>query len=214
MQRRTLFALLAGISSFATAQNTGRISGTVLDDHGQIAEGATVCLSQSSGKSSSTIDCAIPTDHGQFQIPKIGFDTYHVFAIKEAEGYSTDNQGPGEQVTVSAATPSPDVTIRLRSGGAILRGTIQDSSDGKPIKGASVRFIDLDDNAYGASSSGSDGGFQVTIPSERDLVIVVSAKGYKGCVYTDESNSSRPVIRLRAGERKQLDIELERKSAE
>jgi hypothetical protein len=214
MVRSVLFAFLVCITSFAAAQNVGRISGTVLDDHGQIAEGANVCLSQSSGKGPTTINCATPTDHGQFQVPKIGFGAYHVFAIKESEGYSIENQSPGDQVIVSAATPSPDVTIRLQSGGAILSGIVQDKSDGRPVKGASVRYIDVDGNGEGTSSSHADGKFQLTVPSGLDLVIVVSAKGYKGWVYNDPSNSARPVMQLAGGERKQLDIEIEPKSPE
>ena len=209
MKPSLAFVFLGCVTPLSIAQSVGRISGSVLDDHGQIVEGASVCLSQSTGKSSTTIDCTIATEHGQFQIPKVAFGTYHVFAVKEAEGYSTENQGPGEPVVVSAANPSPDVTIHLQAAGAILVGTVQDKSSGKPIKGASIRYVDVDDNAGGASSSHAGGEFSVTVPSERDLVIVVSAKGYKGWVYTDPSGSSRPMLRLIAGERRQLDVELE-----
>ena len=209
MRGNCLLAFVVCVTSLAPAQNIGRITGTVMDEHGQVVEDATVCLSvQSEGGSTSSV-CRIFTDRGQFQIPKVGFGTYGVFAIKEADGYSINNQSPGQKVTVSAANPFPEVTVRLRAGGAVLSGTVREKTDGKPVKGIIVQYIDVDGKASG-SSPYSDGEFHVALPTECDLVIIVSAKGYKGWVYTDALSPSRPVLRLGAGERKQLDIQLER----
>lgn len=213
MRRSFLLAFLACVIYSATAQDVGRITGTVLDEHGQTVETATVCLSKTAG-GSTTINCQVSTDHGQFQMPKIGFGTYSVFAINEAEGFSIENQSPGQKVTVSAAKPSPDVTVRLRPGGAVLSGTVRDKSSGKPVKGVSVQYLDVDGRASGSSPFASNGELHVTLPPDCDLVIIVSASGYKGWVYTDPSNPSRPVLRLAAGERKQLDVELEPESTE
>jgi hypothetical protein len=55
----------------------------------------------------------------------------------------------------------------------------------------------------------SDGEFHVTLPTQCDLVVVVFAEGYKGWVYTDPANPSRPVLRFAAGERKAVAVELE-----
>ena len=209
MQRNLLLAFVACVASFATAQNMGRITGTVFDEHGQVTDGATVCLSVNSGSNSTRIDCLTTTDHGQFQMPKVGFGTYSVFAISEAQGYSMENQSPGERVTVSAANPAPDVTVRLRPGGAILTGTVRDKVSGEPVKGITVRYMDVDGGAMGSSGSPRDGEVHATLPTDRDLVIVIFARGYKGWVYTDPSSSSRPVLRLSPGEQKQVDVQLE-----
>lgn len=209
MQRNLLLAFVVCVTSFATAQNMGRITGTVFDEHGQVADGATVCLSVNSGSNSTRIDCLTSTDHGQFQMPKVGFGTFSVFAINEAEGYSMENQSPGEKVTVSAANPAPDVTVRLRPGGAILTGTVRDKVSGEPVKGITVEYMDVDGEARGSSGSRKDGEVHATLPTDRDLVIVIFAKGYKGWVYTDPSSSSRPVLRLSPGEQKQVDVQLE-----
>lgn len=209
MRGNCLLAFVACVASLATAQNIGRITGTVMDDHGQVVEDATVCLSIPEDDGGSTsISCRIFTDHGQFQIPEVGFGTYGVFAIKEVEGYSINNQSPGEKVTVSAANPSPEVTVRLRPGGSVLSGTVLDKSNGKPVKGVIVQYLDVDGKASG-SSPFTDGEFHVALPPACDLVIIVSAHGYKGWVYTDPLSPTRPVLRLGAGERKQLDIQLE-----
>ena len=79
---RSLVLFLTCVVSWATAQNVGRITGTVLDQHGQIVEAATVCLSRTTGMS-TTINCQTPTDHGQFQMPKIGFGTYGVLSTSQ-----------------------------------------------------------------------------------------------------------------------------------
>jgi hypothetical protein len=209
MYRNVLLACFACVASLATAQNIGRITGTVLDEHGQVVEDATVCLSVPLEGGSTSSICRVFTDHGQFQIPEIGFGTYGVFAINEAEGYSIENQNPGQKVTVSAANPSPEVTVRLRPGGAVLSGTVRDKTNGKPVKDLRVQYLDVDGKASGSSPLPSNGEFHVTLPPECDLVVIVSAKGYKGWVYTDPLSPTRPVLRLGAGERKRLDIQLE-----
>jgi Carboxypeptidase regulatory-like domain len=209
MRANCLLAFVACVTSVATAQNIGRITGTVMDEHGQVVEDATVCLSVPVDGISSSSMCQIFTDHGQFQIPKVKFGSYGVFAIQEAEGYSIDNQSPGQKVTVSAADPSPEVTVRLRPAGPVLSGTVRDKIDGKPVKGVRVQYLDVDGKASGSSFLNTDGGFHVTLPPECDLVVIVSAKGYKGWVYTDALSPTYPVLRLGAGERKQLDIQLE-----
>ena len=214
MRGNCLLAFVACITSLATAQNIGRITGTVMDEHGQVIQDATVCLSVPVDGGSTSSVCQIFTDHGQFQIPKVGFGTYGVFAIQEAEGYSVNNQSPGQKVTVSSANPSPEVTVRLRPGGAVLSGTVRDKRNGKPVKGVFVQYLDVDGKASGSSPLNTDGEFHVTLPLECDLVIIVSANGYKGWVYTDPLSPTRPVLRLGAGERKQLDIQLEPSSRE
>ena len=143
MHRKALLVFIACVTSLATAQNVGRITGTVLDEQGQVIDEATVCLAETFGGSSTTINCRIFTEHGQFQIPEIRFGTYGLFAINEAQGYSIDNQSPGQKVTVSAANPSPEVTVRLRAGGAVLSGTVRDKTSGKPVKGITVQYLDV-----------------------------------------------------------------------
>lgn len=46
-------------------------------------------------------------------------------------------------------------------------------------------------------------------PIASDLIVFVTASGYKGWVYAGDPNSTRPVLRLGSGEPKILDIELE-----
>src|SRR5258705_1231059 len=191
----------ATVSSLATAQATGSISGMVVDEDGQLVDHASVCLSITSGNSRA-INCNVPTDKdAHFTLGKVKFGTYGLLAMNESEGYSLTNQSP-QKVSVSAADPSPNVIVRLHHKGGVLIGTARDQFTGQPVKGIMVQYLDIDGKASGTSSTFSDGEFHVALPTQCDLIIVVSAKGYKGWVYTDPSSPSHPVLRLNSGDRK------------
>jgi len=68
------------------------------------------------------------------------------------------------------------------------------------------------DGKCGGGSGGTrsdDGEFRMTVSTACDPVIFVSARGYKGWVYTDPSDPSHPTLRINSGEQKRFDIELE-----
>jgi uncharacterized surface anchored protein len=200
--------LVISVTSIAAGQAVGRISGTVLDEDGQLVDHASVCTSVTSGNSRS-INCLVPTDKdGRFQLENVKFGTYGILAANEGEGYSIEVQTP-QSVSVTAANPSPVVTVRLRPKGGVLIGTVRDKFTGQPVKEIMVQYLDIDGKASGSAPTFSDGEFRVTVPIQCDLVVVVSAKGYKGWVYTDASSPSHPVLRLSPGERKVVDIQLE-----
>jgi uncharacterized surface anchored protein len=204
-----LVSVAALVTTFASAQNTGRITGSVLDENGQRIYDATICTSVASGTSHS-INCRDFTDKdGRFLIENLPLGKYGLFAINEAQGYSIQNQSPGQEITVSAANSSPDLTIHLSPRGGVLSGTVRDKVSGVSVKGVSISYLDVDGKASGGTPLHSDGEFNVTLPTQCDLVIVIFAKGYKGWVYTDPSNPSRPVLRLAVGERKVVAVELE-----
>jgi hypothetical protein len=132
-----------------------------------------------------------------------------VFAVNEEEGYSIENQSPGEEVVLNSENLAPEITLRLRPRGGVLFGSVTDKFTGRAIKNGWVSYQDIDGKASGSSVITSEGLIRLAVPTECDLVIIVSAKGYKGWVYTDSSNPARPVLRLLSGERKTLDVQLE-----
>jgi uncharacterized surface anchored protein len=199
---------MASLTSIASAQRAGRITGTVLDEDGQLVDHADVCISITSGNSRST-NCLVSTDKdGHFHLENVTFGTYGILAANEREGYSISGQIP-QDVSVTATSPAPDVIVRLRPKQAVLVGTVRDKLTGEPVKGIMVQYQDIDGKASGSAPLFSRGEFRVTVPEGCDLVIIVSAKGYHGWVYADPSNPSRPVLRLGPGEKKILDIQLE-----
>jgi len=131
--------------------------------------------------------------------------TYGVFAINEAEGYSIENQSPGQDVTVSSDQPWPSVTVRLHGRGGVLVGSITDKLTGRSIRG-SIQYMAVDMDCDSAASTLVEGKFNVTITPNCDVVVIAKAKGYKGWVFTD---GARPTLRLARGERKEINIQLE-----
>lgn len=196
-------------ASLTAAQTTGRISGTVISEDGTVVEHADACASLTSGNS-TTINCRIPVDdEGHFQIENVKFGSYGIFAVNEEQGYSIDNQSPGLKVTVTAENPSQNVIIRFRPRGGVLTGAVTDKVTGKAVEDAWINYIAIDNGGEGGNRRTVGGGFSLAAPTESNLLIYVSANGYKGWVYTDASNPAQPVVRLASGERRVLHIELE-----
>jgi hypothetical protein len=211
----SIIVLLLFVTCYSKTQNssqslgTGVIAGTV-NEQGQLFDQANICVSTTSGGLRET-NCNVRIEKdGRFQIDDLKFGTYEVFAINEQQGYSIDNQSPGRKITITSDHPWADVTIRLRPRGGILIGSVRDKISGQPVKGINAQYLVIDGKAAGGGGSALvDGEFRITVPTACDLVVVVSAPGYQGWVYTDPSNPARPVLRMSSGEPKELDIELE-----
>jgi hypothetical protein len=77
------------------------------------------------------------------------------------------------------------------------------------IEGAYISYIAIDNAGSGGNRRTVDGRFSLATPTGSNLLIYVTANGYKGWVYTDASNPAQPVVRLASGERRGLDIKLE-----
>ena len=166
-----------------------------------------MCISGQKGQNTE-INCRASTDKdGRFRVGHQKPGTYYVFAINEAEGYAIENQAPGQLVAITTEQPWSDVVIRLHDRGGILLGSVIDKVTGKKIENAQLHYTSLDSGGGGTAMIKGD--FQVPVPIDSDLVIVVMARGYRGWVYTDSSNTSRPTLRLESGERREMKIELE-----
>lgn len=207
MRKKVLpIALVLVAATFTYAQASGN-TGSVLNEDGQPIK-ATVCTSVTSGNSTG-ITCRIPTDQdGEFQIENVEFGNYGLFAIDVANGYSIENQHPFK-VRVTAENPSPNVIIRMQPRGGVLTGSVKDKLTGKSLDTAWVQWTTIDNGAGGGSARAIGGKFQIVAPIASDLIVCVTARGYKGWVYAGDANSTRPVLRLGSGEPKILDIELE-----
>jgi hypothetical protein len=207
----TLPTLAQEKSPFFADEARGMIAGTVLDANGQVAESARVCLAVSYGDRNSGIttesSCPISADkYGQFQFEHLKIGSYTVFAGDAADLSGVDaEQGP--KVTLTADTPYAHVTLHLKTGG-ILLGSVINASSGKPVRQFRVQYQELNREGSGGAYA-RDGHFRMVVPPTSDLVVIVTAQGYKGWVYTDSDDQSRPVLRVAAGEQKELDIELQ-----
>ena len=211
-----LFVLLA--AQFLLTQDTqaplagGTIAGIVLNEEGDPVDHAHICLSVSTGKNQTSIDCLVSTsnDGGTFAIEHVKPGTYGLFAIKEEEGYSLENQQRGQVVTITTNQPYANITIHLKPKGGVLLGAVKDAVTGKPIEHPNVEYIALDgEGAGGGLGDRGNGQFRLVVPAATDVVLIVQARGYRGWIYTDSNNPSRPVLQLAPGEQRHFDIILE-----
>jgi hypothetical protein len=205
-----LLVVIAPVPSWSQSEPVeGRITGTILTEDGQLANDATACLSVRSGVNRATACHFFADKEGRFTIEHLKAGDYQVFAINEAEGYSLDTQAAEQQeVTITPDQLWPNVTIRLRSRGAVLIGSITNKVTGKPVDTASIRYIALD-RKHSGSSNVVNGTLRSGVPANCDLIVIVTADGYKGWVYTDPSDPTYPALRVASGERKEVHIELE-----
>jgi hypothetical protein len=213
--------------SVNSSQPQGTISGTVLDEHGQPFKGVQVCTwmrGAPAGSRESRGDCpAATTDEaGQFRIDHVAMGTIGVEAIKPGDGYvAFAGTSVSEQVTLTPNQSSATVVLKLGPKAGFLLATVKDKSTGKVIPTAGVYWVLFDANQPQRQSSG--GGTLiigsstrgVALPPEKYLVVTVSAPGYKGWLYSDPSDPSRPAfLRLQSGEQRELAVELEPQATE
>lgn len=207
----SLVCSTAGVSRASEVEGT--ITGTVLTEGGLLATNMRVCTSvhQTSGGFDHTVTCcnARTDDQGRFTIEHLELGKYQVMATNDEQGYSIENQSPGQDVTISERNPRQTVTIRLHNKGAVVIAAITDKSTGKIIHDANFEYTGVDCEAGGNMLRDIEGHYYLSIPTNCDVVVIARAKGYRGWVYTDTANTTRPVLRLAPGQRELLNIQLE-----
>jgi 5-hydroxyisourate hydrolase-like protein (transthyretin family) len=220
MVHKTTLILLVfcGVLSFGAQRkdsptHDGEVSGIVLTEEGLPAVDFQVCTqvhAEQSGFERTETCCSARTNsEGRFTITDLKPGTYELLATNDAEGYSIGNQLPGQVVAIDVQHSRPSVTIRLHNRGPVVVAHIIDKSTGKPLDDAHLQYSGVDCDAGGDVLRGFQGQYSLPIPTDCDVMLIARAKGYRGWVYTDDESSSRPVLRLAAGQRKVLDIHLE-----
>jgi hypothetical protein len=222
MTRELLFVMLFtwfSVSSSAESKKTeplveSTLTGVVVTEYGKPAVNFRVCTQvHFNGLLLDQIQTCCPVltnEDGRFTIEHLKPGRYDVFATNEAEGYSIENQSPGQNVTVKAGTSRRSVVIQLRNKGAVVFASITEKATGKIIHDAQLEYSGVDCDA-GGDTLKDDGEYHpLPVPPYCDVVLLARANGYKGWVYTDPANPSRPVLKLSAGEHRVLIIQLER----
>jgi hypothetical protein len=230
--RQALLALtllcIASPSTFSqtagSSQLDGTISGTVLDQYGQPFKGVQVCtymIGAPNGSKEARGDCpAATTDEGgQFRIDRVAMGTFGVEAIKAEDGYVAF-AGTSVKRVVSLTPDQRSATVVLKLGAkpGVLLPSVRDKSTRKPVISFMFTWQIIDPHKPNSSFSGGQAINQVNehalVPPEKDLLLTISARGYKKWFYVDSSDPSRPAsIRLQPGEEKELIVELEPEAA-
>ena len=210
--------LSLGAKRIDSATHNSEVSGVVLTEEGLPAVNFRVCTQvhakQSWLEQTETCCLARTNSEGRFTITDLKPGTYELLATNDAEGYSIGNQLPGQVVAIDEKHSRPSVTIRLRNRGPVVVAHIIDKSTGKPLDNAQLQYSGVDCDAGGDVLRGFQGQYSLPIPTDCDVILIARAKGYRGWVYTDGQSSSRPVLRLAAGQRELLDIQLEPSGAQ
>jgi hypothetical protein len=191
----------------------GAITGVVLTEDGRPASDFKVCLQthlKQQGMEHVVTNCRVTTNSaGQFTIEHLTSGVYAVLATNDEEGYSIENQSPGQSVTVSQEDPHPSITMQLHGKEAVIVARITDKNTGKPLHNANLGYTGIDCEAGGAVLRDVEGRYFLVIPTNCSVVVIARAKGYRGWVYTNSADPSAPFVRLQAGEHKVFDIQLE-----
>jgi hypothetical protein len=223
-----LLSLLASPPTFSqtadSSQSEGIISGTVLDERGQPFKGVQVCtymLDAPSGSKESRGGCPATTDEaGKFQIDHVAMGTFGVEAIKLEDGYvAFAGTSVKTVVTLTPNQSSATVVLKLGPKPGVLILSVKDKSTGKTVMVFQVSWAisnpDEPNSTYSGGQTISQLNERAIVPPEKDLFLIISARGYGKWVYHAPSDPSRPAtIRLQSGEEKELLVELEPQAPE
>jgi hypothetical protein len=197
-----------------TGRPEGRIVGVVTNDDGEPIGGARLCTRIAIPNGNST-SCGRTQSgaKGEFEIRSMPMGKIGVYAHKDMDGYWQGNEATKMMKTVQLTPELPTARVVLKIGQkpAGLIVNVTDRQTGKPVDTFTVRWItdtfsacSGDDIFEGAGTS----GVRVPIRAATDVLLEVSAVGYKNWFFSDPSDPSRPVLRLESGEEKTLNAEL------
>jgi hypothetical protein len=190
----------------------GRIRGVAVDEEGKPIQHAEV-WPHVRHPTIGALRIAETDENGRFEIDRLEFDTFNVFAKKESEGYPDIGfaffaEGLPSTVRLSPEQPVANVELKLGPKAGFLIGDVTDRVTGKPIQvGFMLRRAK---NPANFLSIGQASSYRLLLPTETEVTLEVSADGYQTWLYTDPSDSSKPMqIRLAFGAEMCLDIQLQ-----
>jgi hypothetical protein len=214
--------LLALSSLVAQAQDNnivqqpkGRITATIFNDEGEPVKEAIVCIFIRRPKDSS-IRCGSVTDkNGEVEIEQVNMGKVGLYAESALRGYwEEDEKRPTAQtVTLTSAEPHVHVTLNIGPRPGVLNLSLRDKETGKFVWTATIHLSSTTRN-LGSSGTGNyekseSSELRVPIRPATDVMLEVSAPGYKKWLYTDPANPSQPTLRLNSGEQRSIAVEME-----
>ena len=214
MWKRTL-AVACGMFSLAfggeAPASAGAIDGVVVDESLRPLVGARA-WAERTDQWHGAVNFVDSDANGHFSIERLPLGTYHVFAEKEDDGYpdiSFAFYGAGHPLTVtlSAEAPEASVVIKLGPKAGLLTGKIADAVTGAPL-GATFKMWHLGKESTDLSTSGHP-DYRVLIPPDIDVAVEVHLDGYETWYYPGYGAAASKPLRLRPGERMDLDIKLQ-----
>jgi Carboxypeptidase regulatory-like domain len=205
---RFLMALSAYLSLVETTapQEAGTISGTVTDEHGAPVGKAKVNADPADGRPRGSLLHFVETDdNGHFRIERLSVGKYKVFAKKEDLGYpdmrwSFYSNDVYPTVEITPTNQNALVRVQLGPKGGILTGSVTNALTGAPIYASFKLARAAFPNKW--ISPGVPPDYRILLPSSTDVMLEVSAPGFKNWNFPSPLN-------LQPGAEMHLDIPLE-----
>jgi hypothetical protein len=139
---------------------------------------------------------------------------YKVYAEKERDGYPDMMLGmynPKDDASVALATSEAAVvgtTVHIGPKAARLKWNVRDAVSGNSINTPTFSFQRRDNGASAGGTALADEG--VLVPSDTDLIMEISARGYRDWYYGEALDKSTAVsLRILPGEEKTLQVRLQ-----
>jgi hypothetical protein len=136
-----------------------------------------------------------------------------VFARKIEDGFAAfDPTERAEIVNLTPENPLARVIINLGRRQGVVIPKVRDKVTGQVIRKFALRWLTYHEQGGWSGAADFSGLIRRTsLPVERNLRIEVSAKAYRDWLYTNAGQPSpTATLRLKCGEIRTLDIELER----
>ncbi len=213
--------MLSALLCASAQENNGCVAGVVIDERGVPVFEAQV-TTKDLDLPPNTVEVnagAIPyvkTDaQGRFLYPGLTLNHhYKVYAEKESDGYPDTMLGmynPKDDAPVALAAPpeaAEQIIVHMGPKAARLKWEVRDAVSGRRTDNPTIFFQRTDTGARaGGSAIASEG---VLVPSEADLVVKMSARGYRDWYYPGVlDRSAAAPLRLLPGEEKTLRVQLQ-----
>ena len=184
---------------------SGEIKGTVIDQNGSPVSFATVYAVPQGLTLDNATPRSVKTDgNGAFDFHGgLEFRSYKLYSRKDADGYLNpldafyaDGETSPEDVALTRKHPSSTVTVKLGKQAAEISGKVFDVQSGTSLK-AYVGLMDEDGNGH---SVVVDGDYNLVVPSEKNVTVMVTVIGSRHPVVPVSS------LRLEPGQRVYMDI--------
>lgn len=193
--------------SLPLAAQTGAVKGKVVTQEGLPIVKARVSVDSTFSIIQKPVTYAETDERGNFVLGRLQWGTYYVFARKDEDGYPdttfafySNNDVP--KVTLSAASPVAEVTIKFGPKAGRLVGIMTDASTHTPVNASITFTMRRLSNPNYFMSTGISSRYEIMVPAGTDVLAEVHAAGYK----TWKSSSA---LRLQSEEKRELNIALE-----
>jgi hypothetical protein len=199
------------------ATRPGSIIATVVDEDGKPVLGPAVSCSTSTGQSQTTFGSSSNASNGELQIGLLPLGKVELNASAPLSGYWHNDASPYKQtVVLTKANPTAHVVLKVGPKPAVLVLIVSDRITGKAIDDFMIRTIGADGGGGGAAGLAyfrqtDEGGREVPISPLFDVLLGVTAKGYKNWFYSNPADPSDPTLHLESGERRTVQVTMQPK---